>query len=45
MVGLQKIFQIMDDDNSGSLTQREFFKACKDFKIGISEENVPSLFK
>jgi Ca2+-binding EF-hand superfamily protein len=36
---------MMDDDNSGSLTQREFFKACKDFKVGISEENVPILFK
>lgn len=34
----------MDDDNNGSLTQREFFKACKDFKVGISEENVPTLF-
>lgn len=45
MVGLQRIFSIMDDDNSGSLTQREFFKACKDFKVGISEENVPTIFK
>lgn len=44
MVGLQRIFSMMDDDNSGTLTQREFFKACKDFKIGISEENVPALF-
>jgi|DEB0MinimDraft_12_1074336.scaffolds.fasta_scaffold11532_2 calcyphosin len=34
----------MDDDQSGSLTQVEFFKACKDFKVGISEENVPTLF-
>jgi len=45
MVGLQRIFSMMDDDQSGSLTQREFFKACKDFKVGISEENVPALFK
>jgi len=44
MVGLQRIFNIMDDDNSGSLSQREFIKACKDFKVGISEENTPSLF-
>ena len=35
----------MDDDQSGTLTQNEFFKACKDFKVGISEENVPALFK
>lgn len=34
----------MDDDQSGALSQREFAKACKDFKIGISDENVPTLF-
>ena len=45
MVGLQRIFNMMDDDNSGSLSEREFWKACKDFKVGISEENVPTLFK
>lgn len=45
MVGLQRIFQMMDDDNNGSLSQIEFWKACKDFKVGISEENVPILFK
>ena len=45
MIGLQRIFSIMDDDESGTLTQNEFFKACKDFKVGISEENVPALFK
>jgi Ca2+-binding EF-hand superfamily protein len=37
MVGLQRIFKVMDDDNSGSLSVREFTKACKDFKVGISE--------
>jgi len=44
MVGLQRIFKVMDDDNSGSLSVREFSKACKDFKVGISEQNVPILF-
>ena len=44
MVGLQRIFNMMDDDQSGTLTQREFTKACRDFKVGISEENVPTLF-
>jgi calcyphosin len=34
----------MDDDNSGSLSVREFSKACKEFKVGISEQNVPILF-
>ena len=37
MVGLQRIFKVMDDDNSGSLSVREFTKACNDFKVGISE--------
>ena len=44
MVGLQRIFKIMDDDESGSLSLREFTKACKDFRIGISDENIPALF-
>ena len=44
MIGLQRIFKIMDDDESGALSQREFAKACRDFKIGISDENIPVLF-
>lgn len=44
MIGLQRIFKIMDDDESGTLSLREFTKACKDFRIGISDENVPALF-
>ena len=45
MIGLQKLFKIMDDDGSQSLSLPEFTKACRDFKIGISDENVPILFK
>ena len=44
MIGLQRVFKMMDDDESGTLSVREFGKACKDFRIGISEENVPALF-
>ena len=44
MIGLQRIFKIMDDDESGALSLREFNKACKDFRIGISDENIPALF-
>ena len=36
---------MMDDDGSMTLSMPEFGKACKDFKIGISDENVPILFK
>lgn len=34
----------MDDDGSRSLSEAEFVKACRDFKIGISEDNIPILF-
>ena len=35
----------MDDDGSRSLGLAEFEKACREFKIGISEENIPELFQ
>lgn len=34
----------MDDDGSKSISLYEFTKACKDFKVGINEENVPLIF-
>ena len=45
IIGLQKLFAIMDDDGSKSISLYEFTKACKDFKVGISEDNVPILFE
>lgn len=44
LIGLQRLFKIMDDDGSQTLSLPEFSKACRDFKIGISDENVPILF-
>ena len=44
IIGLQKLFKIMDDDNSNCLSQYEFSKACRDFKVGISEDNLPVIF-
>lgn len=41
---LQNIFKMMDDDGSGSLNLFEFTKACREFKVGISEEYLPTLF-
>lgn len=35
----------MDDDNSKSISMPEFQKACRDFKVGISDDNVPILFE
>ena len=44
LIGLQKLFSIMDDDGSKSISLFEFSKACKDFRVGINEENVPLIF-
>ena len=44
IVGIQRLFKIMDDDGSKTLSEQEFAKACRDFKTGISEENIPTLF-
>lgn len=44
LIGLQRLFKIMDDDGSQTLSLPEFSKACRDFRIGISDENVPILF-
>lgn len=44
VIGLQRIFAIMDDDKSGALSMGEFEKACRDFKIGISTEFMPTIF-
>lgn len=44
MIGLQRIFKIMDDDHSGTLSIQEFWKACKDFRVNISQDECRKLF-
>ena len=44
ITGLQRIFKIMDDDGSKTLSEPEFIKAVKDFRVGITEESIPTLF-
>ena len=44
IIGLMRLFDIMDDDGSKTLSLPEFAKVCRDFKMGIGEENVPILF-
>jgi Ca2+-binding EF-hand superfamily protein len=34
----------MDDDGSKSLNRMEFEKACKDFKIDITQQDIGTLF-
>ena len=45
IIGLQRVFKIMDDDGSKSLSQPEFAKAVRDFKMGIPEDAIPTLFE
>lgn len=42
--GLARLFKIMDDDHSGTLSRAEFEKACRDFKTDMSSEDVGALF-
>jgi len=44
IIGLQRIFKIMDDDGSKTLSKQEFEKACREFKAEIAPEDVGILF-
>ena len=44
IIGLQRIFKIMDDDNSKSLNRQEFEKACREFKMQMTSEDMGILF-
>jgi calcyphosin len=37
IIGLKRIFKIMDDDNSGYLDPSEFSKALKDYRVSVSD--------
>lgn len=38
IIGLQRVFKICDDDDSGALNRAEFSKALKQYKIEINDE-------
>lgn len=44
IIGLGRLFRIMDDDGSRTLSRAEFEKACRDFKTDMSSEDVGNLF-
>jgi len=44
VIGLGRLFRVMDDDNSRTLSRAEFEKACRDFKTDMSSEDVGALF-
>lgn len=44
MIGLQRVFRIMDDNHDGTLDIQEFWKSMKDFRVRISQEECRRLF-
>jgi Ca2+-binding EF-hand superfamily protein len=44
IIGLKRIFKIMDDDNSGYLDTYEFNKALKDYRVNLNPEESQKLF-
>lgn len=44
ILGMQRIFKIMDDNGNGQLEIQEFWKAICDFRIQISPEECRKLF-
>ncbi len=44
IIGLQRVFKIMDDDGSRTLSRGEFEKACRDFKLELTSEDIGTMF-
>uniref|UniRef100_A0A7S3FU10 EF-hand domain-containing protein n=1 Tax=Strombidium rassoulzadegani TaxID=1082188 RepID=A0A7S3FU10_9SPIT len=44
MIGLQRTFKIMDDDNSKNLNMYEFCKALSDYGLGFSKGEQQAIF-
>ncbi len=42
--GIGRVFRIMDDDGSKTLSRAEFEKACRDFKVEMSSVDIGTLF-
>lgn len=43
-IGMQRQFKIMDDNNSKTLDMSEFKKACKDFRVQITDQEIGEVF-
>lgn len=44
IIGLKRIFKIMDDNGNGMLDQAEFQKALKDYRVQVTPEEAYVLF-
>eukprot|EP00826_Nyctotherus_ovalis_P006571 TRINITY_DN1156_c0_g2_i3.p1 TRINITY_DN1156_c0_g2~~TRINITY_DN1156_c0_g2_i3.p1 ORF type:complete len:592 (+),score=134.30 TRINITY_DN1156_c0_g2_i3:690-2465(+) len=45
IVGMQRAFKIIDDDNSGSLSLPEFKKVVREYRLKYSESDAERLFR
>jgi Ca2+-binding EF-hand superfamily protein len=45
ILGLHRLFQIMDDDQSGKIDSDEFSRVIREYKIGIELSDVQEIFK
>ena len=45
IIGISRIFKIMDDNRNGSLDLHEFAKGCAESKLNFSDVDVKCLFK
>jgi len=45
ILGLKRIFKIMDDDNSGFLDKSEFNKALKDYRVSVTNDEGNRLYR
>ena len=44
IIGIQRQFKIMDDDNSHTLSLSEFKKGCHDFRVEMPDTEITKLF-
>ena len=44
IIGIQRQFKIMDDDNSRTLSLSEFKKGCHDFRVDLPDSDISKLF-
>ena len=44
IIGLQRVFKILDDNGNGTLEIQEFWKALCDFRLKFSQDECRALF-
>jgi calcyphosin len=44
IIGLRRVFKIIDDSGNGQLELPEFFKALKDYRVQLNQDEAQILF-